>query len=245
MDHSARTAALRTAKTIIASHGISYHLNKYHRDQLARNTDDSSNGVRYDFQLDPARDSWHSSNPGCSICVNYVAESSSGKPDETGAIVLDSNLRVTVSATASDMNVEVFRQREEMISLLSMLCDILTATLPATVRSILETPEENVEKTRRRAEQAVGTKIVTNIGGVVELKGLRRGGAGRSFRLTDSYSNTYGQYPDQGTYRYRHVKSVYRHGNPREITNYVFRVFASTPDRPPLVTAHRLEDEKR
>lgn len=244
MDHSARIEALRTAKALIASHGITFHMNKYTRDLLAREVLPDSIGVKYDFQLDPARDSWSSSNPTCSVGVSYVQTTRGGRVTEDGSLVSDQHLRITVSASASDMDLETLRKREGMISLLSMLCDMLNETLPPVVVSTIESAAEIQDRKQREFEQTIGQEIVHNIN-PLSLKGLRRGGASRTYRLTEAYTSSTGKYPPPGTYRFNHVRSTDSRGRPREIAKYTLRVLGDGVATPPLVIAWRLKDDTK
>lgn len=244
MDHSARIEALRTAKALIASHGITFHMNKYTRDLLSREVLPDCYAVKYDFQLDPARDSWSSSNPSCSVSVGYVQTTRGGRVTEDGSLVSDQHLRISVSASASDMDLETLRKREGMISLLSMLCDMLNETLPPMVVSTIETASEIQDRKQRENEQTIGQEIVNNIN-PHSLKGLRRGGTGRTYRLTGAYASSTGQYPPPGLYRFRHVRSTDSRGRPRDVANYTFRVISGGVGVPPLVIACRLHDDTK
>jgi hypothetical protein len=245
MDHSARIEALRMAKAIIASHGITFHMNKYTRDHLAREVLPETCALKYDFNLDPTRDSWSSNNPSCSVNVGYVHNANAGPQlAEDGSRILVQPLRVTVSASASDMDIDTLRKREGMISLLSMLCDMLTASLPSVVVSTIETAAEIGDRKQREIEQVIGQEIANNIN-VNSLKGLRRGGTSRTYRLTEAYTSSTGKYPPPGTYRFRHIRSTDSRGRPREIANYILRVIGDGVNYPPLVTACRLKDDQK
>lgn len=244
MDHSARIEALRTAKAVIASHGITFHMNKYTRDLLSREVLPDSIALKYDFQLDPARDSWSSSNPTCSVRVGYEQTTRGGRVTEDGSLVSDQHLRITVSASASDMDLETLRRREGMISLLSMLCDMLNETLPPVVVSTIESAAEIQDRKQRESEQTIGQEIVHNIN-PHSLKGLRRGGASRTYRLTEAYASSTGKYPPPGTYRFRHVRSTDSRGRPREVANYTLRVMGDGVNSPPIVMVWRLKDDTK
>ena len=242
MDHSARIEAIRTAKAIIASHGISFHLNKYGRNSLSNPVHEGDIGLLCEFYLDPTRDSWGSSNPSCSIRLNYVSTTNGNRLTEDGSMVLDQNLRITISASSSEMDLPTFQKREGMISLASMLCDMLYATLPNTVTSTIESASERKERLARESEQTIGNQIMLNIGPQA-LKGLRRGGSGRAIRLTEAYTSANGSWPAPGTYRFRLVLSTTRRGTPKDVANYTFKVHGDGVNSPPLVMAWRLNSD--
>jgi hypothetical protein len=241
MDTSARISALQLAKTIIASHGLTAHMNKYSRDVLARSIDPSSTGIRYDFHLDPERTAWSTQNPSCSLSVAYSHDQNSTRVDEQGNSVIDNDLRIGVSADTSNMDLRTFRQRESMMSMLSMLCELLESTLPQKITLVVSTAAEIAEKKQRGFEQTIGHAIVANIG-VSNLKGLRAGGNPRTYRLSESYLSLDGKYPAAGTYRYDLVRSYARNGSPKEVVHYVIRVIGSEGT---LVTIRREEDRKK
>lgn len=239
MDHTARTEAYKTAKALITSHGVVRYMNKYSRDLLSREVTVDSTALRYEFILDPTRDSWSASNPTCSLSVVYVPETRGARVADDGAVVIDSNLRVTLGLSGSDMTTDVARQRESMVSMLMMLCEMLEATLPKQITSLVETPEQAAEKKKRAFEQAVGQQIVDNIG-LSALKGLRSDGTARSFRLTGAYTSSDGKYPEAGTYHFKRIRLTDRRGRPKDITHYSIRVFGTDGTAPPTVSVRRL-----
>lgn len=241
MNTAPRTEALRTAKALIGAHGLVAHMNKYNRDNLSREVLHDTTGLRYEFLLDPNRNSWAAANPSCTVSVQYTSDPAGGRVDASGGMVVDYALRITVSASATDMDVETFRQRESMMSMLGMLCEMLHASLPETMTLVMETAEELADKKQRSKEQLIGQEIFSNIGSAV-LKGLRKGGAARTFRLTEQYHSTAGEYPAQGTYRFRHVRLVDRRGRPKDIAFYTFRVLSGDGTVPPVVAVRRVPE---
>ena len=242
MDTTPRTEALRAAKALIGSHGIVTHMNKYNRDLLAREIDPATTGIRYEFQLDPTRNSWADNNPSCTLQVIYGADPKGSRVASDGSLVVDNYLRVGVSTSGTDMDVETLRRRENMVSLLGMLCEMLTVTLPQTLTLVMETPEIAAANARKAAEQKVGHEVYVNLGESA-FKGLRRGGSSRSARLTAAYRSTDGKYPETGTYRYRHVRSIDSRGRPREVFYYLIRVFnGGDGSCPPSVTIRRVDE---
>lgn len=241
MDTTPRIEALRTAKAIIASHGMVAHMNKYNRDVLAREVTDGSMGMRYDFNLDPSRSAWHESNPSVTLGVVYNADPKGAQLNSEGAMVLDNYLRVVVSTSGGDMDLETLKRRESMVSMLAMLGEMLTTMLPQKITLTMESPAQVAERTQRAAEQLVGKQIYDNLGESA-FKGLRAGGSYRSFRLTSAYVSTTGKYPDPGTYRFRHIRHVDRRGNPKEVVHYSIRVFGGGDGSlPPTVAIRRVD----
>lgn len=242
MDSTPRTAALRTAKMLIGSHGMVAHMNKYNRELLTRDVTEGATGLRYDFNLNPEVSSWSDSNPSCTLAVTYAVDPKGARTDPTGAMVIDNFLRVAVSASANDMSLETLKRREGMITMLGMLGEMLTNTLPHQLTLTMETAEQVVERTKRAAEQFVGQQIYDNLGASA-FKGLRAGGTSRSFRLTPAYSSNDGKYPESGTYRFRHVRSTSRNGRPKDVIHYSIRVYsAGDGSIPPTVAVRRLPE---
>ena len=240
MDNTPRIDALRLAKSLIGSHGIVFHMNKYNRDMLSHEVRPDSTGIRYDFLLDPQRDSWSDRNPSCSLSISYGSESKGGRMDDAGAMVLDHQRRISISASGNDMDLETFRRRESMVSQLAMLCEMLESSLPQKITTVLETPEEVTDRKQRASEQLTSMNIVRELGESV-LRGLRRGGRPRHKHIPDSYASAYGALPATGTYRYRHIKTVDRRGMPREIHYYTLTVYGGASSSP-MVSIRRLKE---
>ncbi len=213
MDRSAITSALKLAKNIVTSHGISAYLTQHMRLVASRPVEPTDTGFRLDYCLEPERSPWQD-NPGCSIHVSYVP-SPKGSEAREGADVLDYNLSITVRANSDDMTIKRMRAREVLISNLSMLCDMLEASLPPVATVIIFTPEERRAKTELEAEQIVGWNIHEHLGRD-SLKGLRKGGRSKLF-----HNN--GIAPD-GTYRYTHVRRMNSRGAVTDRAKYVMRV---------------------
>lgn len=241
MDATPRREALRTAKAIIASHGMVAHMNKYNLDALSREVTDGSTGMRYDFSLDPSRSAWHESNPSVTLGVVYNADPKGAQLNSEGAMVLDNYLRIVVGTSSGDMDLETLKRREGMITMLAMLAEMLTTTLPQKITLTMETPAQVAERTQRQAEQIVGNQIYDNLGEAA-FKGLRAGGSYRSFRLTSAYVSADGKYPEPGTYRFRHARRIDRKGHPKEVIHYSIRVFGGGDGSlPPTVAVRRIE----
>ena len=240
MDHSARMTALKTAKALVAAHGLAAHMNKYNLDQLSREVREDTSGLRCDFHLDPKASAWGDQNPSCSLLLNYSADPKGSRLADDKSVVLDSHLVVKVSAGGNDMTLETLRRREAMLSMLGMLCEMLVTSLPATVTSTLETAVEHADKTQRTMEQVVGQQILIALGSEA-FKGLRKNGAFRSFRLPPTYASADGKYPDSGTYRFRHVRSTDSRGRPRDVAHYSIRVYGSDGSIPPSLAIRRID----
>jgi hypothetical protein len=240
MDHSARHSALRTAKALIGSHGLAAHMNKYNQDQLAREVHEDTVGFRYDFHLDPKASAWSDQNPSCTLLLNYVVDPKGTRLADDKSMVLDGYLNVRVTASGNDMTLETFRKREAMMSMMDMLCEMLLASLPRKVTSLMETATEVADRVQRTMEQAVGHQISLALGSEA-FKGLRKNGTARSFRLPPTYASPDGKYPDAGTYRYRQVRSTDSRGRPRDVAYYSIRVYGSDGSIPPSLSIRRFD----
>ena len=240
MDHSTRMTALKTAKALIGSHGLAAHMNKYNLDQLAREVYEDTSGFRIEFHLDPKASAWSDHNPSCTLLLNYVADPKGSHLGDDKSMVLDSHLNLRVGSSANDMTLETLRRRESMISLLGMLCEMLSASLPAKVTSVIETPAEHADRVQRAMEQTVGQQIFAALG-TEAFKGLRKNGSQRSFRLSPTYSSPDGKYPESGTYRFRHVRSTDSRGRPRDVAYYSIRVYGSDGSVPPTGAIRRVD----
>jgi len=238
MDHTTRIAALKMGKAIISTHGLVGHMDKYNRDLLTREVLPDTTGLFYEFRLDPTLNGWSANNPSITLRVVYNPVSSGTRVTDEGSVVQDYTLRLSVGTESRDMDLDMCRRREAMMSLTMMLCDVLNESLPHTVTSTVSTAEEAIDARNRAAEQRVGEAIIANIG-TSSLKGLRTDGNPASRRLTGAYSSATGDYPSPGTYRYRHVRRVDSRGRAKEFVHYSIRVFASSGD-PPLVSIRRV-----
>lgn len=242
MDHSAKLEALKTAKMIISSHGLTCHMNKYNKDALTREIPPNATSLRYEFHLEPTRDSWSASNASCTLSVAYNVDQKGARVADDGSVVIDNHLKISVGVGGSDMDLATFRRREDMTSMLFMLCEMLETSLPPITTSLLETAREAEDRKRRDFEQRVSIDIMTNVGHD-SLKGLRKGGSAKSFRLTESFCSATGKYPEPGTYLYRYVRSTDRRGRPKDIAFYSIRVFGSIqPGDPPGLLIRRIEE---
>lgn len=217
MDRSAITEALRLAKSIVTTHGISAYLTQHMRSVAARPVEPTDTGFRLDYCLDPERSPWQD-NPGCSIHVSYVPSKNGQRTTEEGGVVHDYNLGISVRASADDMTVKRMRAREVLVSNLSMLCDMLEGTLPPVATVIVLTPEQHKSKTELEAEQIVGWNIHDQLGHDA-LKGLRKGGRGKFFHNNGT--------PD-GTYRYTHVRRRNSRGTVTDQAKYIMKVHSGT-----------------
>jgi hypothetical protein len=218
MDRSAITSALKIAKGIVTSHGISTYLTQHMRNVAARPVEPTDTGFRLDYCLDPERSPWQD-NPGCSIHVSYIPSPKGSVVREGGDLVHDYNLSITVRAGSDDMTISRLRVREVLVSNLSMLCDMLEASLPPVATVIVMTAEQHKAKTELAAEQIVGWNIHDRLGHD-SLKGLRKGGRSKLF-----HNN--GIAPD-GTYRYTHVRRKNSRGVVTDQAKYVMRVNGGT-----------------
>lgn len=239
MDASQRRQALQLAKGIIVSHGMMNYMNKYNKDQLSRQPDDGTTGLRYEYHLDPTITSWSACNPTCTLSITYAVSPAGARVDEAGDTVVDNTLRISVSASATDMDVSMLQRREGMISSLGMLCELLQATLPPVVQVRLETATETAARKNAEKEQQVAFRIVDHIGEPA-LKGLVSGGRPRVVTLDSSYAD---KYPEPGRYRFKRIISTDRRGRPRETRYYVLNVFERPNDVGRIVMIQRIKGQ--
>lgn len=218
MDRSSIAAALNMAKGLVLSHGITNHMNAYARKQAAAEINESHSVIRFDFVLDPNKSMWGSDNPGCSIVVGYMADPKGVRQHEDGSLVMDHFRYVTCRAGTEDITLVRFREREVMLNNLVMLGEMIEAVLPQVATALVLSPEEAKEKSRREGEQLVGGLIHESIGSH-SLKGLRKGGSSRVFRL-----HTMASLPAEGRYEYTHVRRRNSRGQAVDKAKYVIRV---------------------
>jgi hypothetical protein len=221
MDRSAITSALKIAKSIVTSHGISAYLSQHMRSVAARPVEPADTGFRLDYVLDPSRSPWND-NPGCSIHVSYDPDPKGTVKSADGGLVHDYRLSIKVRVGSDDTTIKKMREREAMVSNLSMLCDMLEATLPPVATAFIMTAEQHRDKTKLEAEQLVGGLIHESIGSH-SLKGLRTGGTSRFFRLPDMTPP-----PPDGTYRYTHVRKRNSRGRAVDMAKYVIKVHGAS-----------------
>jgi hypothetical protein len=215
MDRTPITSALSTAKTLVVAHGISSYLAQHMRAVAARTVEPTDAGFRLEYVLDPSRSMWQD-NPGCSIHVSYIASKTGQRTTEEGAVVLDHHLNISVRASSDDMTTKRLKEREVLVSHLTMLCEMLEVTLPPTVTVTVMTPEELKERTQVQLEQTTGALIHEALGHDA-FKGLRKGGTSRLFRNPSSF--------DSGVYRYVHVRRRNSRGHAVDSVKYNIRVF--------------------
>ena len=238
MDVTERVQALRTAKSLISASPLMAHMNKYNRDQLSYDVATETTGFRYEFHLDPQITSWAAANPSIQLSLNYATDPKGSRLDEAGGRVVDNFLYLRFSTSTTEMTLSMFRQREAMMSMVYMLTEMLETLLPPRITITMETSAEVVEKRKRSSEQSESEKMLASLGHSM-LKGLRKGGSSRTRRLTQSYVDLNGAYPASGTYRYKHVKAVYRNGHPKEVAYYKLRVIGT--DEPIVSVQHVAE----
>lgn len=226
MDRTPVTSALSTAKLLVAAHGISSYLAHHSRPVAARTVESTDSGFRLEYVLDPSRSPWQD-NPGCSIYVSYIASKTGQRTTEEGAVVLDHHLNISVRASTDDMTIKRLKEREAIISHLTMLCEMLEVTLPPVVMVVIMTPDQLKEKTQTDMEQTTGAMIHEALGRDA-FKGLRKGGSPRTFHNSSNFAS--------GSYRYTHVRRRNSRGHAVESAKYVIGVYGGE-----LITVRRTE----
>lgn len=240
-DVTLRTEVLKTAQSLVSTHGITAHMTKWNAAVLTREVTDSMNSLRYDFHLDPNVNSWTPTNPSVILVVAYDPLRET-RQNEDGDTVVDHVRRVTITASATEMTLDTVKKRESMLSMVTLLCEMLESTLPPTVTTVSETSAAREDRLKRAAEQVVGDMIYKNLPSSLFL-GLRRGGAGKNATLRDTYLTAAGHYPPRGVYRFRRVRKVDSRGRQKDVVYYTLQVHpVSDPLTPPVVTVRRVEE---
>ena len=146
-----------------------------------------------------------------------------------GGIYRDHKRRLHIRYGSGEANFSDFKMRENFVSSLLMLCEMIESLTPENITVTVETPEEGVKRLRREFEQKIGSQIY-DVLTKDDFKNLRKGGKARLSRIPDSYVSYYGSLPEQGTYAYKHVARRNRRGQILEYVDYVFRVHPSSEE---------------
>ena len=240
IDLSPRTSALKLAKTIIGTHGLTAYMTKYNSGILSRDVTDATSALRCEFHLDPSVSGWSPDNPSVVLTVAYEALKDKRQNDACDTVV-DHRRRVVVMTSATEMNTEIFKKRESMLSMTMMLCELLESSLPAIVTSVEETASMREDRLQRAAEQIVGEAIYKSIDRSSFL-GLRRGGSSREVFLGESYLKAAESYPRPGAYRFKHVRRTDTRGRAKDVAYYTLHVQDQrVSTAPPVVTIRRVD----
>ena len=224
MDRTEIVKALKIARTVVVAHGLANHVPERFKGGLTAEINDYSDFSQYEFYLYPKQSIWDSNNYSCALVIGYT-------PGQDividGGIYRDHKRRLHIRYGSGEANLSDFKMRENFVSSLLMLCEMIESLTPESITVTVETPEEVIRRRRREYEQEIGNRIH----GVLDkndFKNLRRGGKARLVRIPDTYTSCYGSLPEQGTYAYRHAARRNRRGSVLEYVNYVFRVHPSS-----------------
>jgi len=222
MDRTPLTEALRTAKSVVMSHGIINYMNetskKYQLDYLI---DPNSDSINFDFSIHPKKSVWDTSNSSCTLKFSY--RMINGDEEIFGALCRNYCRRITVSYGSSEISLKGFRERENLISSLMLLCEMLEAITPEKVQITVMTQEAVAEKKKRTFEQVAAARIFYSVDCSV-MKNLRKGGNGKLTKLPESYLQEHGSFPETGDYRFNRVTRYDRRGRVKEAHDYILKV---------------------
>jgi hypothetical protein len=222
MDRSPLMNALKLAKDVISTHGIIEYMNENSRNwALNRPVEDANDGIQFDFSLEPKKSPWDPANCGFCLRVNYTTD---GVDREIlGGVYRNYTRRVKVNYSSGEVTTNNFKQRENMLSSLLLLCEMLEAVLPERIQVTVLTEQEAAEKKKLLLEQKIATDIFNSVG-PSSIKNLRKGGKGKIVRIPQTYVEEYGKFPETGDYRFHHVAQYDRRGFEKVTNTYILKV---------------------
>lgn len=222
MDRTQIIQAIQLARSVITTHGIMSQMSEYNKNRLFRDSSspDEAEVIRCEFTLDPTRSTWDSNNCSCTINFSYIAATTR---EVDGGTYRDYVRRISFSTQGSDLDFAAFKSRENLISALNMIAEMLISLTPEQIVVTVETPEDGAIRRQKEHEQSVGSQIFHSLEKVA-TKNLRKGGKARLTRIPDSYLINYAKLPEAGSYRYIHVRRYNRRGTPVEKVSYRFVV---------------------
>lgn len=199
------TAAMRLANSIIATHGMVNHLRDYDRAHALKTPEPGDHRRRYEFVLYPEKSPWSTGNFMCSLTVSYYQEDDREGPD--GSLRREFRRGLALSHGAMDMELDELHTREKLIQGLAMLGELLTATLPKSIDTVVATPEQRAAKKEDARRTIICSNLIEAIG-FSALKGLRTNGKSKFFAMPDGLKTP----PEDGEYRWTHVRRRTRRG---------------------------------
>ncbi|NBP01873.1 MAG: hypothetical protein EBU90_17390 [Proteobacteria bacterium] len=221
MDRSELKKALKLARNIVMTHGITNHMTEHYKESLLRyDESEYHDHNQYEFLLDPKRSGWSNGNFVCCLNVGYE---SGENVLVAGGFYRDYFRRISIRYGNSEFSLEQVKERENFINSLLMVAEMIESCIPQKITLTVETPEEVTNRKRKEHEQNVGFQIYHELGSS-SFKNLRTGGKGRICRIPDSYLNVHENMPEAGTYRYTHIDKRDRRGRPTSHSRYVFDV---------------------
>jgi len=235
MDRTQLKEALEKARLVVASHGMAAHMPSYFKTALMTPVNDSTERLTYEFYLKPDISSYSSNNYSCALNVWYFSDSN---VERNGGIYRDYTAKVLIRLGSADITLSELSARENMVSLLAMLAQMVKDTIPPKITATVMTPDVLKEKRQTEHEQKISEQIF-RIVGKDALKNLRKGGKSRVSRLPEKYSEVFGTMPEVGRYRFEQVRRVNRRGSVIDRAGYVFFVSKSY-DESHVLRAHRV-----
>lgn len=225
MDRTALKEVLALVTSVVTSHGIMDNMTPYNRERVAKNFD-HSDGVSFEFNLDPTRSPWDTNNFSCSIRFSYSSDPP--RVDE-GGTYRDHRRRISFSTSGSDVDFSLMRKRENLMNSLVLLGEMIASLTPERLTLTVESPEEAAARRQREHEQVIGGQIYAELE-QASLRHLRKGGKPKLVRFAATSNQPI------GSYRYEHVRRYNRRGYAVETASYRFVVVSDS-----LVKVYRTE----
>lgn len=220
MDYGHIKNALETARGIISAHGIINYMSDHSKNILAMPVSEGVTSLRFEFSLQPTQPSWAPSNSSCSLVIDY----NGGKYYEVnGDTHRDFASKIRVTHSSGEITLAMLKARENMMSTVMLLLEMIDAVLPSKITVVTETAAQKAEAAHRELFRKIGGQIGTVLGHAA-LKGIRSGGKRRVKELSPDYIEKYGEMPADGAYPYRQVRRWNRRGDPTEAVQYTFFV---------------------
>ena len=217
MDRTAIKEALALVTSVVTTHGIMNNMTPYNREKVSKNFD-HSDGVGFDFNLDPTRSAWDSNNFSCSLKFTYVSDS---PRNVDGGTYRDYHRRISFGTSGTDVDLSLMKTRENLMNSLIMVAEMLASVTPQCITLTVESPEEAANRRQKEHEQVVGGQIFAELE-KASLKNLRKGGKPRLVRFEKSTDQPV------GSYRYEHVRRYNRRGYAVDKVNYRFIVVSDS-----------------
>ena len=224
MDRTEIVKALKTAQTVVVSHGMASYIPERFKGSLTVEINEYNDFSQYEFYMRPKQSMWDSNNYSCALVVGYCPGQDTVVD---GGTYRDYKRRLHIRYGSGEASIGDFKLRENFVSSLMMLCEMVESLTPESITITVETPEEGVKRLRREFEQNIGGRIHSSLD-KKDFKNLRKGGKSRLVRIPDVYVNNWGSLPDPGTYAYKHIIRKDRGGRVAAFTKYLFRVQTSS-----------------
>ena len=235
MDKTPLKEALEKAQLIVASHGMTNYMPKYSKSSLTNIVGDVDR-LTFDFQLYPEKSSYDSNNFSCSLCIAYNYQRDE---EREGGIYRDYAARVSIRLGSIDATLKTIAVRENMISTLTMLIEMIEAVIPPRITVTVMSPEDLKSKRQREHEQKIASQVFDTLG-KDSVKNLRVNGKPKITRITEKYVEYYGSMPEPGRYRFNQIRYVNRRGVVKDQATFMFEVIKSYDGSSHMLKAWRL-----